>query len=201
MTIASSQFLTLAKQDEKFNSYLSGKFSTSQRAICVKTFNVNSANEKVTFHIVPAQKIQSPSFLRIFLYIIRWKWLTLSLGPLWLTFLLFHHYWTEHSLTLLLQAVLGVFFIHSSVFLLNDYYDHIHGRDRISAYGGSRVIPKGWWPAYRVLYLGFALLLVGVGIGFPLLFSHHLTLNISFVCDSLRYLLFFLPWLEVLGRR
>src|SRR5437899_8919725 len=41
-------------------------------------------------------------------------------------------------------ALLGVFFLHTAAFLLNDVQDHLRGLDRLNRRRCSQVIQKGW---------------------------------------------------------
>ncbi len=161
----SSEFLTLTKSDPNFLSHITGSFSVDTRALPEKSFGIGTSNERVTFKLIPVSEIVRPSKLKIIGLALRPSYMTLTLGPVVVvsSFLLSQG-WIPNWLNLCM-AVLALMFLHFAVFLFNDYYDHIHGQDRINPRRGSQIIQKGWEPAYKIKRWAFLNLALGVGLG------------------------------------
>ena len=161
----SSEFLTLTKSDPSFMSHITGNFSTEVRALPEKSFGIGTSNERVTFKLTPVREILRPSKVKIIGIALRPSYLTLTLGPVVVvsSFLLSQG-WTPDWLHLAL-AVSALMFLHFAVFLFNDYYDHIHGQDRLNPRRGSQIIQKGWEPAYKIKRWAFFNLGLGVALG------------------------------------
>src|SRR5262245_11697931 len=77
---------TISHCDPEFNSYLDGSFSDDLRALPVRSLNVDTLNEEVTFEIVPVDEIQKPSRLKIIWLLMRPQSLAFSMGPMLATF-------------------------------------------------------------------------------------------------------------------
>lgn len=154
------EYVTLTRQDPEFKSYLLGTFSSDQRALPVETYSPDTARERVTFQLVDVDRIGVPPWWRIYFRSCRPELLVLTLGPAvaaWLNHRDSFSRWTAWSS---LASVLGVLFLHTAMFLFNDVQDHLRGGDRVNRRRGSRVIQKGWVPAYlmrRWAWVNFAL--------------------------------------------
>lgn len=172
-----SRFLTISRRDPEFSSYLDGSFSRTHRALPVRSLNVDSTTEEVTFEIVPISEIQRPSFLRLGLQAVRAPSLLLSAGPMIATFFYAISRGYDYSAFITLSSFFGVLAFHMSVNLFNDYGDHIKGRDRVRPRGGSRVIQNGWIAAITLRRVAWALLIVAAVLGVPAIFLSTSTIH------------------------
>lgn len=138
------EFITLTKDDPEFESYLLGTFSRTHRALPVETYNATTARERVTFRVVPVEKVAAPAWWKSYFWSARPELFGLTLGPAvaaWLNHSHSLNAWTKLPSWF---ALLGLFFLHTAVFLINDVQDHVRGFDRLNRKRGSRVIQKGW---------------------------------------------------------
>lgn len=145
-------FVTLTHDDPEFRKYLLGSFSSTLRALPVESFNQHSNRERVTFRIIEVAELNRPPWWKIYFKACRPELLGLTLAPfliaaIWMMRL------TESMIVNPLSfaaAVCGLFFLHVSAFLLNDFRDHMHGVDFANRRRGSQVIQKGWASARAV---------------------------------------------------
>lgn len=167
-----SEFITLSRAQSGFESYLDGSFSSERRAIAVKTLNANTQAESVTFEIFDSKQLNLPTNWRVWLTAFRLNRLVQVLVPLVLVLFYFEsiqHLWSGW---MALTASLGVSFIQIGVSLLNDYYDHMKGVDRLHSDTGSRVIQRGWLPAWKLKRVGKLFLITGMLFGLPSVIWH-----------------------------
>lgn len=140
----STEFITLTKDDPDFDAYLRGTFSKTHRALPVETYHVATARERVTFRVLPVEKVAAPAWWKVYFWSARPELFGLTLGPAmaaWLLHVHALHEWTKWPSWF---ALIGLFFLHTAVFLLNDVQDHLRGFDRLNHRRGSQVIQKGW---------------------------------------------------------
>ncbi len=163
------EFVTLLRSDPEFKSYIEGSFSEKSFALPVDSYNVHSTRERVTFRILSKEKIQRPLWPKILWTAARPVFLTLGLGPLLTVWAFILSTGQSVSLLYAFSASFALLFLHLSVFLLNDYSDHVSGQDRLSSRRGSQVIQKGWMVAYQVRRLGYFCFLLGALAGLPAL--------------------------------
>jgi 1,4-dihydroxy-2-naphthoate octaprenyltransferase len=160
-----NQLVSVERSDPQFQALLDGSFSKIERALPIKSMNVNSAQERVLFQIVPARMLKKPAAWAIVARALRVeKWplvlvppiLLLSFSPKPLEVL---------PWPLILSAVLGAFFLFISVHLYNDYQDHMAGVDRLVSGAGSQIIQKGWVRAIDILRFSQVALTAGIVFG------------------------------------
>lgn len=163
-----SEILSLSRNDDRFFSYLSGRFSKNSRAIATRTLHINSHQEKVTFRLVPLKDIDRPSLVKVWLHSFRPMSLNLSFWPLVSTYAVICFVLNMPvSHFVALTAVFSVLTLHVCINLLDDYYDHLRGWDRINKKGGSQCIQNGWLAAYQVQRAALAFLGVAVLLAIP----------------------------------
>lgn len=163
---------TLSRRDPDFLAHLEGRFSDDFRALPLRSLNVGSSSELVTFEIVPLREIQSPSLIAVLWQLIRPQTLALSIGPMLVILILC---WSRSAIVspvVALSSFLGALLFHIAVNLLNDYGDHIKGQDRLKPSGGSRVIQNGWLPAHKVKVLAWLLTALAAICGLPAVLLH-----------------------------
>ncbi len=145
-----NEIVTLSRNSPEFEKYLRGTFSNTHRALPIKSLNVNTQAEVVSFSIVPKESIQRPSLLVIFLKAIRVRRFLFILFPLF--YVLFEEL-RNQSLKdpwILFSSTAGLIFLYAAIQMRNDYHDHLNGLDRISTETVSPAIQKGWITAESV---------------------------------------------------
>ncbi len=170
--ILPTKFETLAHSDPQFDSYLRGSFSSELVAIPIRTLNVGSLKEEVTFEVLEKKNIKRPSFFSILLKLLRPQTLSLSAGTMLVSIITASKLQLKISLESALLTIFSVLFFHASLNLFNDFYDHLRGHDRINPQGGSRVIQQAWLPAHIVQKIGFVFLGLSIAFGLPVLYLH-----------------------------
>lgn len=165
------EFITLTRDDPEFERYLLGTFARDRRALPVETYHASTVRERVTFRVVPFEKLDVPSWWRVYLRSSRPELLGLTLGPAMVAWLSHSANYAEWSRWTSWFALIGLFFLHTAAFLLNDVQDHLRGQDRANRQRGSRVIQRGWVRAAdmkRWAWLNFSL---AVLFGVPAFFN------------------------------
>lgn len=168
-----AKWKTISRKDREFVSYLDGSFSSTEFALPVRSLNVGSLLEQVTFEIVQREKIARPSRARVLLTLARPASLVFSFAPMmavWF-FNLSSHATPTTNLFGPLLAMAGVIVFHAAVNFFNDYGDHMRGEDRLRSHGGSRVIQRGWMRARDVKLLAWILVALTALCGLPTLLA------------------------------
>jgi 1,4-dihydroxy-2-naphthoate octaprenyltransferase len=158
---------TLSRKDDEFLAYLDGSFSKTLMALPLRSLNVGTASERVTFEIVNGDEVAHPSMISIFFALMRPTSLIFSAGPM-LTVLARAHA-THRSPHWFLAATcfIGVLAFQVATNLFNDYGDHMKGQDRVRPKGGSRAIQNGWIRARNVRQAALALTIFAALCGIP----------------------------------
>lgn len=161
---------TVSRRDPEFISFLDGSFSSQYRALPVRSLNVGTASEQVTFEIVSCDEIKRPPFMNVIGQLIRPESLSLSVWPMAATLFFCLSRGLAVDLAVAISSFIGVLLFHIAMNLLNDYGDHIKGQDRMRDRGGSRVIQKGWLTATSVRRAAWVLLASAGICGLPGIF-------------------------------
>jgi 1,4-dihydroxy-2-naphthoate polyprenyltransferase len=163
----SSRHLTLDRRHPDFEKYIFGTFSKTQRAIPVRSLNVNTAHEQVTFEIMDIQGLKLPGFFKRTLQILKIKNFTFVLFPIFLV--LGKNIFDEaiQDIDLAVMSGLGALCLHIAVNLTNDVQDHVRGLDRLVPNAGSRALQKGWTTAQSLRRISFVFLAFGLLLGLP----------------------------------
>jgi len=165
------EFVTVTKEDPAFDSYLKGTFSRDHRALPIETYHPQTAKERVTFRILPLSQVAKPSWWKIYFWSSRPELLALTMGPAlaaWLGHRDGIQDWARWPSWL---ALVGLFFLHTSVFLFNDVQDHLRGADRLNRRRGSQVIQKGWVRAVDMQWWAWFNGALAVAFGVPAFFN------------------------------
>lgn len=166
----SFRFVTVRRTDPDFEGFITGAFSTTERAIPMGSLNIRSRSDFVTFKIIPSDQ-QRPSRARIVWEGLRPRLLTITVTPAVLSLMIMSRQSLPIDWMLATTSLLGLVFLHMAVFLLNDFFDHYRGRDQINRSRGSRIIQKGWATAKAVRFWGLFNLTLGVFFGLPALMA------------------------------
>ncbi len=160
-----SALITLSKKDPRFHSYIEGTFSKDMRALPVRSLNVNTESEQVTFQLFPRKEIE-PAFLGLhWLQVLKVRNFLLVAFPV---FLVFMKNWTDQVLMDPITACLsaaGAFCLMAAVNLRSDYLDHLSGLDRMHPRSESYAIQQGWVTAAEVRRWSYVYLFLGVLFG------------------------------------
>ncbi len=159
---------TVSGRDPEFTKYLRGTFSKTHRAIPVQSLNVNTDAEEVTFQIIPVRDIKVPSALVKWIEVFKLRSFVLLGFPLFLI-LVKNTYFDEIEMDpiLVLTTVLGCFSLLVGGNLLNDFFDHMRGFDRIHPDQQRRPIQEGWVTAEATRQWSAVYLVLGVLLGIP----------------------------------
>ncbi len=166
----SLRFVTVRRNDPDFDGYITGDFSSTERAIPISSLNIKSQSNFMTFKIVAADE-KKPTRARIVWEGLRPRLLTITVTPAALSLMIMSRQSMPIHWVLAITSLLGLVFLHLSVFLLNDFFDYYRGRDQVHRSRGSRIIQKGWATASAVRFWGFFNLALGVIFGFPAFFE------------------------------
>jgi 1,4-dihydroxy-2-naphthoate octaprenyltransferase len=164
-------FITVTPEDPDYRQYLLGSFSKTLRALPVESFRQHSRRERVTFRIVSVQDIEKPHWLKIYWRACRPELLGLTLGPFFVTGSLMANLNHQSPLFSWWVAALGLFFLHVSSFLFNDFRDHMRGVDFANRRRGSQVIQKGWASAREVRGWAYVNAALALMCGIPALIA------------------------------
>lgn len=176
------EYITLTRNDPEFESYLLGTFSQKLRALPVETFHPQTVRERVTFRLVPREKVSAPPWWKIYFWSCRPELLGLTMGPSIAAWLSNHDRFVEWTRWPSWFALLGVFFLHTAAFLMNDVQDHLRGLDRLNRRRGSQVIQRGWVSAAAMKKWAWLNLSLAVLFGVPAFLNAPLQLSI--VCGG-----------------
>lgn len=160
-----SQFITLSSQDEKFKQYLWGTFSQTEKAIAIKSLNVNTQSETITFEILP--KIKYPFFEKLN-STLKLQKLFMILIPI---FILFFITTAQEELLFPVEsllATLGVVLLHYFALFRNDYKDYVDGIDRVSDETNNLIL-KGYYTAQELKNLALVCLGFAAFFGLPII--------------------------------
>ncbi len=183
-----SHFVTLDKKSPGFNKYLRGTFSKTQRALPVKSLNVNTEQESVTFQIVDVSEIEKPSAFMIWVKAFRPRSFLIVLFPM---FLIASKNIVDINVLdpeTLFLATIGVLFLFTAFNLRNDYVDHMKGFDRIDPQLGSRPIQAGWLTAESVRKAGHWFLFLSFVLAFPIFIAFPHVLYFVLLAALISYL-------------
>lgn len=163
-----SDLVTLDRRHPDFRAYLRGTFSREKRALPVRSLNVRTPTESVTFRLVPVADVRKPSWPVVWLKALRPRSFLLVLVPL-----LFALSRSAGALDpdVPWMATLGLLSLHAAFLLRNDVQDHLSGFDRVRADRGSRAIQNGWLTAAQVEAASWAFLAMALVSGALVIFA------------------------------
>lgn len=165
-----SEMRTLDRSSPEFDAYLRGTFSRTHRALPVKSLNVNTDRETVTFEIKPIAEIQRPSWAQVWLKAIGPRGFLVVLVPMFLVLAQSEIDGAMIDATAPLLSFLGVLSLFAALRLQNDFQDHLSGWDRLHPHRGSRAIQQGWVAAQTVRNAGRFFFALAVLLALPVLF-------------------------------
>ena len=167
MAAPQRRLITLKKTDADFQSYLMGTFSDLDVALPIKSLNLGTQNETVTFEIIPTNEVQRPNYFIYWLHLIKYKSYLYFFLPL---FFVLTKNFVDDSIKAplsLLFAVVGGLLIYAGFNIRQDVNDHVSGFDRIFPSHSAKPIHKGWISAAEASFLSWFLVGIGIGICIP----------------------------------
>jgi 1,4-dihydroxy-2-naphthoate octaprenyltransferase len=156
---------TFSRKDPDFYPYLLGTFSKTHRALPLKSLNVGSDLETITFQIVDSKQIERPTFVLMWAQIFKIHTFILVAFPMFVVLL---KNLMDNTVVNPLDGVLaalGALCLHTSLNLRNDFVDHVRGLDRVLPSSGSRAIQNGWVTAWSVKAWAWVYFVLGVLFG------------------------------------
>ena len=170
-------YKTISKTDSEFKRYLDGDFSNTYIALPVKSLNIETEAETVTFEVVPKSDIHRPAFFIFLEKLFKLRSFHMILVPM---FFVFAKNYVDDRIfdsSSFFYSTVAMIFLFASLNLLNDYNDHISGYDRIIE-TKKGPIQKGWITALEVKHLSWILLFVAAFLARPVLFAQHEALHV-----------------------
>lgn len=135
--------ITLERSHPDFQRHLRGRLPDGMRAVPEATLNPHTDRESVTFRLIPANQLQRPPMLGVWLKALRLQSLPRAFVPALMVFAGgARASGLDPDVTWL--VLLGLFFLHTALVLRNDILDHLSGADRVRPDRGSRALQKGW---------------------------------------------------------
>lgn len=160
-----NRFVTASRGSAEFEAYLLGSFSKTERARAVQSLNPNTKSEQVTFEILKLSEVQRPGALSFLGQWLRLRKLVIILFPVF--YFLINLAKPVLDPWALLLALFSLIFLFWSVYLHNDYSDHVQGIDRVYLNSGSRAIQKGWVTAWFVKRWAWIFLIISMLLALP----------------------------------
>ncbi|AGH96322.1 UbiA family prenyltransferase [Pseudobdellovibrio exovorus] len=163
-----TEYVTVKRSNNaEFLKYLWGRNSKDIRAVPVKTYNLGTPEESVTFELRKATEIQRPNLFKFIASLIKLRSFILILFPLF--FVLTKNYVDDRlfdPISIVLASV-GMLFLFSGLNIRNDIHDHISGFDRVNIDSSPKPLREGWITARQASWLSMALILVSAVVAFP----------------------------------
>jgi|GEM_PF-917538 len=175
-----THYVTLKKSDTNFFEYLWGAnpngehnaLPKTQRAIPVKTYNLGTPEESVTFELKNITDTKKPSFFVFASSLIKLNSFVLILLPL--LYILTKNFITKNltdPLAILLAALSAVL-LFAGFNIRNDVNDHTSGFDRVNLGTSCKPIQMGWISAHKAARLSLILILISGVLALPVVFLH-----------------------------
>lgn len=170
-----TQYVTIKKSEAAFSDYLWGRVERSdsypehlgQRAIPVKTYNLGTAEESVTFELQDISQIKRPHFFSFVASVIKLNSFILILFPLF--YVLDKNFGSSGILNpvSILFASVSSIFLFAGLNIRNDVYDHISGYDRVNLDLNKKPIRLGWITAQKASRISLLLILLAGVLAVP----------------------------------
>lgn len=168
----SAQYVTLKQSEPEFSRYLWGLKEAGKRAVPVRTYNVGTPEECVTFEIKNLNDIARPGFFRFVASVIKVRSFILILLPLFfvLTKAQIDGTFTDPLGALL--ATVACVLLFAGLNIRNDMNDHISGYDRVNLDAALKPIRQGWVTAKQLSVASLWLIGISGGLAVPVVLLH-----------------------------
>jgi 1,4-dihydroxy-2-naphthoate octaprenyltransferase len=167
-----TQYVTLKQSEPDFSKYLWGLNEGDKRAVPVRTYNVGTPEECVTFEIKNRDEILRPGFFVFFAAVVKVRSFILILLPLFYVLVKTQMQGTLSDPFGGVLAALACVFLFAGLNIRNDMNDHISGYDRVNLDAALKPIRQGWVTAQQLSK--WSLILIGVAgvLAVPVVLMH-----------------------------
>lgn len=156
---------TVHRNDPDFYRYMDGSFSKTERAIPLRSLNINSDFEQVTFQICPVSEIKKPPFLIFWSQVFKANNFLMIAFPAVLILIKNSVDQTLLDPVTAIYSFFAVLSLMAAANLRNDWSDHLSGLDRIHPQSHSHSIQMGWVTGRQVYLWSFFYLGLGILLG------------------------------------
>ena len=168
-----SRYVTIKQDEPDFLNYLWGRNEKNNlRAIPVKTYNLGTAEELITFEIRDISEIEKPGLFVYISSLIKLKSFILILFPLF--YVLSKNYLSNtffDPIGIMLASVSSIL-LFAGMNIRNDVYDHISGFDRVNLDSNNKPIRLGWISPHRASRWSLILVSVSALLALPAALLH-----------------------------
>lgn len=184
--MSESRFVTVSRSSPEFKTYISGTFSKLERALPIKSLNVGSLNEEVTFQIKKISEIERPHlfWLQPLLTKVSHFWF-LAFPLLFISIQIAIDETSNPAAENLIVLFAALGFAYFGLQLRSEASDHEHGWDRAHPWAGSRSLQNGWATASQLKKIAAFCLSLSFFAGVFLLSKVSLGLQIYSVVSAL----------------
>ena len=164
-----TRYVTLKKNDPDFSSYLWGTLSSTQDlAVPVKSYNLGTPEESVTFEIKNKTEVTKPNFFSQLSALVKIRSFIILLFPI-LYVLLINMKDSNFDLVSFLFASVSAVLLFAGLNIRNDVYDHVSGYDRVNIDSGNKPIRLGWITAKKASQISLILISLAGLLSIPTL--------------------------------
>ncbi len=181
ISVLSMTYKTFKKSEPEFESHLMGTFSHTEVALPVKTLNVGTIEETITFEIVKAADIQRPSYFIYLAHLIKLHSYLLIMVPLF--FVAAKNYLDDRLFDpfSFFMGTVSMLFLYAGLNLRSDLNDHISGYDRVLLSASPKPILKGWITGAETSFLSWVLMGVAAVLSIPVFILQHEEIRVVLV--------------------
>ncbi|MCC2678296.1 MAG: 1,4-dihydroxy-2-naphthoate octaprenyltransferase [Pseudobdellovibrio sp.] len=178
-TRSATRFVTLKSSDPAYENYLWGDMP--EVALPIKSYNLGTEEESVTFEIKNKNEINWPGWPRFFTALIKLRTYILVMLPMF--FILCKHAASaEFDIVSYVSACVGVLLLYAGFNIRNDVSDHISGFDRVNLDSTKKPIRLGWISARKAKQISnFTFAAAAIAAAPSLLLHPVLTIILSLV--------------------
>lgn len=177
----SSQFITLKKNDSRFADYLMGKIDGNYMAIPIKTYNLGTEEESVTFELIKTENITRPSFFIFLSSLVKLNKFVLILLPLLFVLAKALGAGQAFDAESLVYAAVAMIFLFAGLNMRNDINDHISGFDRVNVDISTKPLKAGWLTAQKASLISNVLIFFSFLFALPVMIVHAEVLRVMAV--------------------
>lgn len=161
-----TQYITLKSSENNYLKYLWGSFSNEQVAIPVKSYNLGTSDESITFEIKNKAEIKKPTLFKFVNSLIKLRSFIIMWFPFYFVGISHMSDPTFNWISFLFAAVAATF-LFSGLNIRNDVNDHISGYDRVNIDTVKKPIHRGWISAQKASTVSIILFVVAGLISLP----------------------------------
>jgi 1,4-dihydroxy-2-naphthoate octaprenyltransferase len=198
--VKKAEYLTVLKSDPRFQQLLEGKTEDGRVALPIKSFAGKRPSNWATFQLLQKAEEKAPATAVVILKGIRPSYLTMTLTSPFLCTAEMARQGVWPGGLLWASILLSLTFLHFSLFLFNDYKDHLDEVDLNQSKRKRGIIQLGWATAREVKMWAFVNFSLGAVCAIPALYKAPIFV---FGMGGIVVLTFFAVWKlhSLLGKR